>query len=52
MNCLGIDFGTTSVKAVLFDENLNQLASVTEAYLTTQLERGFSTLDFYKSLLI
>jgi hypothetical protein len=25
---------------------------VTEAYLTTQLERGFSTLDFYKSLLI
>lgn len=33
-------------------ENQNQLASVTEAYLTTQLERGFSTLDFYKSLLI
>lgn len=33
-------------------ENLSQLASVTEAYLTTQLERGFSTLDFYKSLLI
>ena len=29
-----------------------QLADVTEAYLTTQLERGFSTLDFYKSLLI
>ena len=27
-----------------------QLAGVTEAYLTTQLERGFSTLDFYKSL--
>jgi DNA repair protein RecO (recombination protein O) len=33
-------------------ESLSQLASVTEAYLTTQLERGFSTLDFYKSLLI
>lgn len=33
-------------------ENLEQLASLTEAYLTTQLERGFSTLDFYKSLLI
>ena len=33
-------------------ENLSQLASLTEAYLTTQLERGFSTLDFYKSLLI
>ena len=29
-----------------------QLAEVAEAYLTTQLERGFSTLDFYKSLLI
>ncbi len=28
-----------------------QLAQVTEAYLTTQLERGFPTLDFYKSLL-
>ena len=33
-------------------DNLVQLAQVTEAYLTTQLERGFSTLDFYKSLLI
>ena len=33
-------------------ENLEQLASITEAYLTTQLERGFPTLDFYKSLLI
>ena len=31
---------------------MQQLSSVTEAYLTTQLERGFSTLDFYKSLLI
>ena len=33
-------------------ETLEQLADLTEAYLTTQLERGFSTLDFYKSLLI
>lgn len=33
-------------------ENLRQLGSVTEAYLTTQLERGFPTLDFYKSLLL
>lgn len=33
-------------------ENLEQLAHITEAYLTTQFERGFSTLDFYKSLLI
>ena len=36
----------------LGEDNLNQLAGITEAYLTTQLERGFSTLDFYKSLLI
>ena len=33
-------------------DSLYQLSSVTEAYLTTQLERGFSTLDFYKSLLL
>ena len=33
-------------------ENLETLSNLTEAYLTTQLERGFSTLDFYKSLLI
>lgn len=29
---------------------LRALSSVTEGYLCTQLERGFSTLDFYKSL--
>ena len=33
-------------------ETLECLAQVTETYLTTQLERGFSTLDFYKSLLL
>ena len=33
-------------------DNLMKLGNLTEAYLTTQLERGFSTLDFYKSLLI
>lgn len=33
-------------------EALDQLADLTEAYLATQLERGFSTLDFYKSLSI
>ena len=33
-------------------ETMSQLSALTEAYLTTQLERGFSTLDFYKSLLI
>ena len=36
----------------LGEENMQALSSLTEAYLTTQLERGFSTLDFYKSLLI
>ncbi len=33
-------------------ESLEQLSAITEGYLTTQLERGFSTLDFYKSLLL
>lgn len=32
--------------------NLEDLSTVTESYLTTQLERGFSALDFYKSLLV
>lgn len=36
----------------LGERNLEALSAITEAYLTTQLERGFSTLDFYKSLLI
>lgn len=36
----------------LSGESLRQLSALTEAYLTTQLERGFSTLDFYKSLFI
>ena len=33
-------------------ESLQQLSSITDAFLTTQLERGFSTLDFYKSLFL
>ena len=36
----------------LGEENMQSLATITEAYLATQLERGFSTLDFYKSLLM
>lgn len=36
----------------LNDSSLEQLMQVTESYLLTQLERGFSTLDFYKSLQI
>lgn len=34
------------------EKTMEQLAYLTEAYLATQLERGFSTLDFYKSLYI
>jgi DNA repair protein RecO (recombination protein O) len=33
-------------------ETLEQLSYLSESYLSTQLERGFSTLDFYKSLMI
>lgn len=31
-------------------EELKQLAGLTEAYLHTQLERGFATLDYYKQV--
>ena len=31
-------------------ETLETLSQLTESYLSTQLERGFSSLDFYKSL--
>ena len=31
---------------------MDKLSALTEAYLTTQLERGFSALDFYKSLFL
>ena len=34
------------------ENTLMQLSQITELYLTTQLERGFSTLDFYKSLFL
>ena len=33
-------------------ESAQILSQITESYLCTQLERGFSTLDFYKSLFI
>ena len=36
----------------LGEKSAEQLSALTEAYLTTQLERSFSTLDFYKSLWI
>ncbi len=34
------------------NESVQILSQLTESYLCTQLERGFSTLDFYKSLFI
>lgn len=34
------------------EDTLDKLSALTESYLCTQLERGFSTLDFYKSLFI
>ena len=34
------------------DETIKQLSQLSEAYLSTQLERGFSCLDLYKSLII
>lgn len=36
----------------LSDDGVRNLSQVTEVYLSTQLERGFATLDFYKSLFI
>lgn len=36
----------------LGEKNLKEFSAIAEAYLITQLERGFPTLDFYKSLLI
>lgn len=36
----------------LGSDNMDRLSGITEAYLCSQLERGFSALDFYKSLLI
>lgn len=36
----------------LSDEGLRQLSDISESYLCIRLERGFATLDFYKSLFI
>jgi len=36
----------------LGDQRLKELNDISETYLLTQLERGFFTLDFYKSLRI
>lgn len=34
------------------ESTIENLSNISEAYLTTQLEQGFSTLDFYKSLFL
>lgn len=34
------------------ESTLQQLSQITESYLVTQMEKGFSALDFYKTLLI
>ena len=36
----------------LSEESVENFSRITEAYLSTQLERGFSALDFYKSLFV
>ena len=36
----------------LNDENCSRLSSITEGFLSTQLERSFSALDYYKSLFV
>lgn len=36
----------------LREPSLSELGQITESYLCTRLERGFSTLDFYKSLFL
>ena len=34
----------------LAEESLNRMSAACEAYVLTQLERGFRTLDFYKQM--
>ena len=36
----------------LSEQAMTELANISESYLSTRLERGFSTLDLYKSLFI
>ncbi len=56
MKCLGIDYGTTSVKAALFDENLNQITVNSRDY--TLISKGDRVefpannyIDIFKDLL-
>ena len=51
-NVMGIDIGTTSLKGCVFDENGNELASVTKAYtLITKEERVEFPAEKYFTLL-
>ena len=36
----------------LTERSCEELSGITESYLCTKLERGFYTLDFYKSLFL
>ena len=52
MNLLGIDFGTTSVKSVMFDENFNEITSTLEDYtLNTSGDRVEFAAEGYFTLL-
>ncbi len=55
LDCLRYIVSSDSKRLFQFDAGVNtlrHLSELTESYLSTQLERGFSSLDFYKSLLI
>lgn len=54
LDCMRYICSCSSKKLFSFtssNETLDTLSDVSEIYLTTQLERSFSTLDFYKSIL-
>ena len=52
MRYISVCDGKEIFRFELPDDTLEKLSQITETYLITQLERGFSTLDFYKSLLL
>ncbi len=44
--------GKMLLSFTISDQEMLELSRISESYLTTQLEKSFSTLDFYKSLLV
>ena len=55
LECMRYICGCDSHKIFSFqagEDTMERLSSVTETYLTSQLEQSFSTLDFYKSIVI